>query len=246
MNEIETKITNLKKCLYKDNSENNEIDKLNTQKNLFELLRECIKEKEYIAEVGSYTLNVNPTNLSVKYETDETIIEISNEDVYYETTRELELRYFALNDQLEYSNDIPVIEVTGLVTNIDGMMEESYQIQLLTDNDDNIKNYLNLSKVNEFRYTDQELETPFSVILSRSIRKDAPRLDVLDLFKEYKVVPIKYDYINDKFIKEDPARRIFTPNDYSVYLPTLEDKKALVSFIYNCIIEFYTEYINNQ
>ena len=70
--ELKNKTENLKKILY--NNEFNDQDRLIIQKNLFELLRECIKSQVYEVEVGSYILNINPKTLSVKYETPETII----------------------------------------------------------------------------------------------------------------------------------------------------------------------------
>lgn len=241
---IETIKQEFKNCLYKNNIENDELDKINVQKCLFELLRECIKEREYIVEVGAYLLNIEPSQLSVKYETDETIVEISNEDVYYETTRELEVRYFALEDKETYSIDAPVIEVTGMITNVDGVMEESYELELLTEKEDDIKNYLNVLS-DGFVYSDLEMSSPYNVILARQIRKDTPRFDVFELFKLNRVVPVVYDYVNNSY-KKDEIRKEFHPNNYSNYLPNLSDKKDLVSFLYSSIIEFYSEYLNNQ
>lgn len=245
--EITSKIENLKNCLYQNSYERSELDKVSIKKNLFELLRECIKERQYNVEVGSFILDINPSNLSVKYETDETTVELSNEDVYYETTRELEVRYFALEDKEVYSIEEPTIEVTGLVTNIEGLVEESYQIELFTYNEnDNIKNYINNIDSFGFKYTDIEIENQFSVIITRSIKVEQPRLDVIDLFKPGKVIPIKYNHHNNNYEKEPALRRNYLPNNYSLYLPSLSDKKDVVTYIYSSIIEFYTAYINNQ
>lgn len=244
--EIENKIQMLKNCLYKGSKEVTDLDKVNMQKCLFALLRECIKERYYEVEVGSYFLSIHPDNLAVKYETDETIVELSNEDVYYESTRELEVRYFAMEDRIVYNLDIPTIEVTGMVTNVEGVCEESYQIELFTDEEDNIKNYLDIEMVPGFRYSDQDIETDTSVILTRSIRKDMPRLDVLHLFKEGMVFPVRYDHINNQYLKENPIVRVYNTNNYSAYLPALEDKKELVSLLYSSIVSFYGSIINNQ
>lgn len=242
--EIENKIGNLKNCLYNASQEINTFDRVAMQKYLFELLRECIKEREYTIEVGAYVFNVEPSHLSVKYETDETIVEISNEDVYFETTRELEVRYFALEDKETYSIDVPVIEVTGMITNVNGVMEESYELELLTEKEEDIKNYLDTLS-GGFVYSDPSVSSSYNVIISRQIKRDTPRFDVYDLFKLKSVVPVMYDYVNDCYKKEE-LRHIFHPNNYSNYLPSLNDKKDLVSFLYSSIIAFYSEYINNQ
>ena len=160
--ELKNKTENLKKILY--NNEFNDQDRLIIQKNLFELLRECIKSQVYEVEVGSYILNINPNTLSVKYETPETIIELSNEDIYFETERELEVKFYTLKDVSLNDRSYPIIKVSGLINNVDGDIIESYQIELFTKNEDNIKNYLS-DNLGEFTFTSLDIETPYSVIL---------------------------------------------------------------------------------
>ena len=117
------------------------------KKNLYLLLRECIKEKEYEVRIGSYEFNITPQNLSVKYKSDQTIVEVSNEDVYFESTRDTETRFFCISQmkKSEFLMDTPLIRVTGSVTNIDDVCEEHYLFELYTDDEsDSIRNYLQL------------------------------------------------------------------------------------------------------
>lgn len=249
MSELKKKINNLKKNLYQNNSELDNIDKISLQKSLFELVRECIKEREYEIEVGSYTIDVTPADLSVRYETEESVVEISNADVYYETTREVESRFFVVTNEPyeEYPSNSKVISVTGIVTNIDGDIEEHYEFELLNNQNDDIRNYLTLSNFNVSGavYSGEEVASPNSVIIKKAINKLDTRTDVIDFFIPNKVVPVTYTIENDKYIRE-ANRRVFNPSDYSLLVPTLEEKKKLVNFIYSSIVEYYTEYINNN
>ena len=68
--EMDKKIAELKKYLYPNNDINYDIDKNQIKKTLYQLLRECLKERRYIIEIGAYTIDVTPKNLSVKYETE--------------------------------------------------------------------------------------------------------------------------------------------------------------------------------
>ena len=93
--DLEIAISELQKCLYPDN--NQEIDNISLKKTLYSVLRECLKANRYEIEVGDYTINVNPKSLLVTYESNHTMIEVSNEDVYYETVRDIETRLFCIS-----------------------------------------------------------------------------------------------------------------------------------------------------
>ncbi len=239
--ELKNKTENLKKILY--NNEFNDQDRLIIQKNLFELLRECIKSQVYEVEVGSYILNINPNTLSVKYETPETIIELSNEDIYFETERELEVKFYTLKDVSLNDRSYPIIKVSGLINNVDGDIIESYQIELFTKNEDNIKNYLS-DNLGEFTFTSLDIETPYSVILSRTIKNNSLRINPINFFKKDSVIPIIYDYTNKRYINASNDDKI--SRDYIPYLPVLQDKKEIVNYLYGLIIDFYNDYLNKQ
>ena len=90
-------IEDLKKLIYP--IPKNEIDKTNIEKNIFKLMRTSILEKNYEIQVGPYILNFNPDELKVFYENEFTKVELSNEDVYYETMRPLETKYYCLSNE---------------------------------------------------------------------------------------------------------------------------------------------------
>ncbi len=247
--ELNSRIKNLKLVLYKENEEIANIDRISIQKNLFSLIRECIKEREYIVEIGSYEINVSPSNLYVKYENDETVIEISSDDVYYETSRETECRYFIISNEYkkEYPRNTSVIKVTGLVTNVDGDSTEFYEFELITDKEDNIKNYLTLSNFNvSGAIYSSESNSNYSAIIKKEVDRNSQRTDVIDFFLPNAVIPVTYNLQEDKYIREDNKRRIYNPNDYRILIPNIDDKKNIVNFIYSSIVEYYTEYINNN
>lgn len=248
--EMKKKISLLKANLYKGLDEVESIDKISLQKNLFELLRECIKNRVYSVEIGSYEININPEDLSVKYETDDTTIEISNEDVYYETTRELECRYFVIDNNIqdEYPFETKAVRVTGIVTNIDGDCEEHYELELLTNEVDKIKNYLTLSNFNVAgcMYSSEEATDDYSAIIKKEIKTNDKRTDVIDFFLPNKAISVTYEPNTNKYIRDTNQRKVYNPSDYSVLLPILEEKKNVINYIYSSIVEFYTNYINNN
>lgn len=249
-NELENKKNELFRLLYNNDEEIIEVDKNSVQKTMFELIRECIKEKEFDVEIGNYILNVSLDNLSVIYETEDNIIEISNKDVYYETTRETESRMFLLTTELkdEYPPTIPAIEVTGVVTNIDGDCEELYQFGLFTNTPDNVKKYITLTpndqNPNPVTYSGMEIETPYAVVIKRKINPNYNLTDVKNFINNNNIVEVLYDYTNQKYVRVKDNTRVI--NSYRELLPSLDDKKNLISFLYNTIVSFYREYMNNN
>lgn len=242
--ELENRIAELKKYLY-PNSEHKEIDKIGLKKALFLLIRECIKEQYYVVEIGSYRIDVTPKNLSVKYDSKHTIVEVSNLDVYYETTRDIETRFFAISQvkKDEFLIDIPLIRTTGMVTNIDGLCEEHLCFELYTDEADNINNYLNLP--NNVEVIGQTLPNDYQLTLKRKITIDEPRTDIIDYLDQERVVPVYLDTVVEKY-KTQVSRRVYNPNNYSLLLPKIEEQKSIVTFIYSSMVEFYQEYLNNN
>lgn len=241
--EIKKAKDNLKHYLYQET-----FDKINVEKCVFQLLRECIKEREYEVQVGAYQFNLLPQDLSVTYETEGTVITFSNEDIYYETTRVVENRYFVISreEKDEYSIDTAVIKVSGIVTNVDGDCEENYQFELFTEKEDDLKNYITLNNVVNFHYAGLDMETPYSVIVSREVKRNTYRVDVFDFFKPNQVFPVIYDCIANKYVKEKQMRKIFKPNDYSILLPMNEEKKDIVYFLYLTMMDFYKQYMSNK
>ena len=243
--EIENKISELKKYLYPNDKEKNNIDKTQVKKALYQLLRECLKERQYIVEIGSYIIDVTPKNLSVKYESEHTIVEVSNEDIYYETVRDIETRFFCISQikRDEFQSDNAVIRATGMVTNISGRCEEHFSFELYSPTEDNINKYLNLPvgvKQIELPQPDDYLAT-----VKKSIRLTDPRTDVIDYLNKNKVVPVFYDATVNKY-KTQVDRRAYNPNNYTLLLPRIEEIKSIVSYLYSSMVEFYTEYLNEN
>ncbi len=243
---IEKLTKDLKKYLYHNNQELTEIDKISFQKALFTLLRECIKQKEYDIEIGSYHINLNPLDTIVEYENDDTSVRITKNDAYYETTRETEIRYFipdiipSFNDT--YGPESPVIKVSGLVDNIAGDCTESYSFELFNIDED-ISTYLNIPENMEI--SSAVPPTKYNIILKRNITRNDKRLDVIKIFKENKVVPVIYNPKLDKYVKTSYEKE-YNPDNYSSLIPDLTERKNIVSFIYSQIVEFYDLYLNNN
>lgn len=224
---------------------NEEIDELVLKKNLYLLLKESIKERNYEITIGSYEFNITPQDLSVKYVTDNTTVEVSNEDVYYETTRDTETRFFCISQvkKSEFLMDVPLIRVTGSVTNIADICEEHYLFELYTDDEnDSIRNYLNLPS--DTKISELNLDSQRATMVHRKVKREDPRTDVIDLLTPNKVIPVFLDTIVEKY-KALPDRKEYNPNNYTELLPTLEDKKKTIRFIYGAIVDFYSEYLNN-
>jgi hypothetical protein len=222
------------------------VDEITLKKNLYLMLRECIKEKEYEVKIGSYEFNITPKNLSVKYNNDQTIVEVSNEDVYFETTRDTETRFFCISQmkKSEFLMDNPLIRVTGSVTNIADVCEEHYLFELYTeDENDSIRNYLHLPS--DTQISDLSLNPNEATMVHRKIKRNDPRTDVIDFLVKDKVVPVFLDTIIEKY-KALPDKKDYDPNNYSELLPTLDDKKKLIRFIYAAIVDFYTDYLNEN
>ncbi len=229
----------LHKILYSDNN----VDEVTLKKNLYLLLKECIKEKEYEVKIGSYEMNITPKDLSVKYKSDQTIVEVSNEDVYFESTRDTETRFFCISQmrKSEFLMDTPLIRVTGSVTNIADVCEEHYLFELYTDDEnDSIKNYIKLPSNAEV--SDLSLDPDQAMMIHRKINREDKRTDVVDFFLMGKVIPVFLDTIIEKY-KALPDRKEYEPDDYSQLLPTLDEKKKVVRFMYGAIVDFYKEYL---
>ncbi len=243
--EIENRILDLKKYLYSSDEEKTAIDKTQVKKSLYQLLRECLKERKYIVEVGSYIIDITPKNLSVKYESEHTTVEVSNNDIYYETIRDIETRFFCISQikRDEFQIDNAVIRTTGIVTNIDGTCEEHFSFELYSPTEDNINNYLNLPV--GVKLVEQPQQDDYLATVKKSIKITDPRTDVIDYLNKNKVVPVFYDATINKY-KTQVDRRDYTPNNYSLLLPRVEEIKSIVSYLYSSMVEFYTEYMNGN
>ena len=81
-------------------------------------------------------------------------------------------------------------------------------------------------------------------MVHRKVNRNDKRTDVIDFLLPNKVIPVFLDTIVEKY-KSLPDRKEYDPNNYTQLLPTLEDKKKTIRFIYGAIVDFYSEYLNN-
>ena len=140
--------------------------------------------------------------------------------------------------------DTPLIRVTGSVTNIDGICEEHYLFELYTDEEnDSIRNYLHLPE--DAQISELNIDQTKSTMVKRRVNREDKRTDVIDFLTPGKVIPVFLDTIVEKY-KALPDRKEYNPSDYSELIPTLEDQKKVVRFIYGAIVEFYSNYIYNE
>lgn len=237
---LENKIKNLQRDLYPNDMGSNIINRNEIQKNVYELLKQCLVEEKTQIEIGSYNINIDPKELSVIYDTGVTKIEVSNYDVSFETERETEKKYYVISDENKSLYDINsrYITVEGRVLNYNGTCEELYRIELYSnDEKDNLKDYITLSE--GFEYIEKECSRE-GVTICRRVLRDEKKFNVSRLFNSDKVkVVILHD---DKFIKSLEANFTMT-EDYSRLMPTLNRQKEIISFIYSTIVDFYNEYM---
>lgn len=226
-------IEELKKLIYP--IPKNEIDKISIEKNLFKLMRASILEKQYEKEVGPYILNFNPQDIKVFYENDFTKIEMSNKDIYYETNRPLETKYYCLSNNLKesYSPNEPYYIVNGNIININGTIEEHYSIELETNNPNlTITDNLNLPSSFKIITNDEN-----GLTIYREIKPDEKRTNPLNFFNN-SVRSVFYDEKQDLFINKDT----YKDETYRKYLPELQKEKEIVTFIYQTMKNFYSKY----
>lgn len=243
MNKIQEIINELKKYIYYNKIENSDFDKVNIQKNLYKLLRECIKNEVYEVEIGSYKLNIKLDELSVKYETENTLVEVSKEDVHVENISETNIEYFVISpvESEEYNITIPAIMVEGVISTYDNTYEEIYEITISEDIEDNIRNYINLN--NRFEYASNEFDNKYSVIIKRNINRETKYINIYDIFNKKIVKPVTYNRNKDNYVRRTIS---YESKTYDNLIPTLDDKKLITSYLYGLIVEFYTEYVNNN
>ena len=237
---LDDKIISLQRELYPNDMGVNVINKSNIQKNVYELLKQCILEEETEIDIGSYTINIDPKELAVTYDTGITKLEVSNYDVSFETERTTEKKYYVISDEnkLFYDIDSKYITAEGRVLNYNGTCEELYRIELFSDDPkDKIKDYIGL--VDGFEYIENDC-TPTVATICRRVLIDERKFNVSRLFNSDKVkVVILHD---NKFIKSLEAN--YTINeDYSLLMPNLNRQKEILSFIYSIIVDFYNEYM---
>ena len=236
------KLRSFRELLYPNNEEVEKLNPVQVKKVIYEGLREFLKQKEYQFTVGSYYFDITPRNLSVIYETPDTRIEVSNKDVHFETTRQVPIRYFVVSkeEQDEYPEDQPCIQVSGEILQYDNFYNsETYTFALVSNGLQDIKRYIKIPE--DWETTEDDIEyNPREIAIYHEINKNDKVIDVGKFFNKDLVKPVYYDYQERKY-----TPTTFESNEtYEKYLPSLENKKEIISTIYSTIVDFYNEYIN--
>lgn len=216
-----------------------ELDKTTIQKNIYLLLRECMNENIHQINIGDFYLELNPENLNITYENTLNRVELSNQDIYYETICPLNTSYFVISSkQDKYLDTNPYIEVNRTVLNMNGDKEVHIELTLYSNKEDKITNYLELPSnysINIYNEND-----PLNIIVVKPILIDEPITKISDIFKKDLVRYTIYDSKNNEFIDTNED---YQNDTYNKYLPSLNRQKEIVSLLYNTITNFYIEYI---
>ena len=213
------------------------IDEIQLKKNIYQLIKACIKTKQYEISIGEYQININPEELMIKKELEETLIEINREEIYYETERETDIRFYCITDkkEKEYSLETPTIQVQGHVMNIKNHKKAEYILTVLNNEKLNIRNYIINNNI--------AISNINTAIIELNIDNKTPIIDLKDYLDYTKVVPVYLDYKNNKYITDIP---FIEPKTYQTYLPNINKEIIKMKKIYNCIIEFYNEYSTKE
>lgn len=242
MDIINEKIKELKNYINFNKIEESDIDKNKIQKCFFQLMRECIKSGMSTIEVGSYTINIKPEELAVIYDADDTYVEISNKDIHKENLIPMGISYFVINptEQDEYPITTPAIRATGTISTYDDVYEEIYELVISDDINDDIRNYIILN--NGYTYSESEFSDKYNVTVKRTITDKTPYIDIYDILNKNIIHPVTYIPETENYVK----RTVDTDKSYKNLIPSLNDKQIITSYLYSLIVDFYTEYMNNQ
>lgn len=206
------------------------------EEKLKHVLRESIKRRILKITAGSYQIDFDPRKISVVYENPNTYIKVADNDIYYETERENNVRYFIISNDKKDQYDIqtPCIKVQNSVVSINGEAKENYYIELLAEDETiDLKNYLkDVQNFNEV--------TSFDAEISREVSKNSNHFDLMNLFDEKNIIPVTYSYFDDCFINYQEQK----DKDYEILLPDVTNQINKLKKIFFIIIDFYKEYSN--
>jgi hypothetical protein len=230
--ELETSLNNIYTILKSQN-----INETELKKDVYTILRASLKNKKYELSIGEYYFNLTPKDIIIRKDTDDTLIEINNDEIYYETERNTESRFYILTDQNqnEYNIDTPAIQIEGHVMNIINNKRVEYIFKLINSPENyNIRNYIINNKI--------ELIDKKTAILTIDIDNDTPMIDYEDYLDKTKIKKVFLDYQKNKYIIKD----IKEPNNYIIYLPDISKQIVTLKKIYNYVIDFYNEYASKE
>lgn len=227
MNNLTTAISDMEKVLYSDNNREEIL-----KKNLYTLLKECIKEKEYNVKVGEININFNPSNIRVKLNTPNINIEISGELEYYDTTVYSPIDYYVFESKKELPGYVPAISVSSEILNIKEQLFHNIIIKPITD-DIVIDSYvINATKIENNIAT---IKIP--------VNKNDQIINIENYLEMNNLYHANYLFKEDKYIVEPKQVDLKTYDDYKL---DITQQRELISTIYKYIIEFYNFYLKNN
>ncbi len=227
MNNLTTAISDMEKVLYSDNNREEIL-----KKNLYTLLKECIKEKEYNVKVGEININFNPSNIRVKLNTQNINIEISSELEYYDTTVYSPIDYYVFESKKELPGYVPAISVSSEILNIKEQLFHNIIIKPITD-DIVIDSYvINATKIENNIAT---IKIP--------VNKNDQIINIENYLEMNNLYHANYLFKEDKYIVEPKQVDLKTYDDYKL---DITQQRELISTIYKYIIEFYNFYLKNN
>lgn len=208
------------------------IDEKYLNRKIFELIKNCIKNKVNEIRLGNYFVNLNPSDLKVTYESESTYLEYSNVDIYEEYEIIDNIQYYIIrNAENDYNEKSPVIKVTNSIIKSSPNYSENLTFELQNAIDDTIVKYL---KEND----DLEIENNNFAKVDKYFNPEDNRLNeekYLDLSRVMLVCK-QLDGTYKPTYREEKAK-------YVDILPNLDNNKKIVSQIYNTILNFYKEFI---
>lgn len=227
MNNLKTAISDMEKVLYSNNNKEEIL-----KKNLYTLLKECIKEKEYNVKVGEININFNPSDIRVKLNTQNINIEISDELEYYDTTVYSPIDYYVFESKKELPGYVPAISVSSEILNIKEQLFHNIIIKPITD-DIVIDSYvINATKIENNIAT---IKIP--------VNKDDQIINIENYLEMNNLYHANYLFKEDKYIIEPKQEDLKTYDDYKL---DVTQQRELISTIYKYIIEFYNFYLKNN
>lgn len=229
LEELNDCIDNVYDIIYKDLTLDNE--KLSNE--LKKLYRNAIKTEIYKIQIGDYFIDMNPENINICYDSQDTYIEINKLDQVVETHRPLDVKYYCITNELKdyYPLNTPCIKVSGEALCMDGIKTDNRFIEML-----NPKFEMRL----KFFVTDEVVLD--NITTGTTIKEVDPNdqiIDPLTFFNSDQLVPVKLNYFEKNFSRiQEPAM----PTTYKKHFPRTAGKIKVIKEMLNSLIEFYNSF----
>ena len=231
LEELNNSIEKVYDIIYKDLN----LDSEKLSKALKLLYRNAIKTEIYKIKIGDYYIDMDPQNINISYDSQDTYIEISKDDQVIETHRPLETKYYILSNEIKdiYPLSTPCIKISGEALSMDGIKTDNRFIELLNPRFEMRLDY----------YVNDEviLDTQNRGSTIKEVDPSELIIDPIIFFKEGKLIPVKLNYFDKNFsrIVEEPLQY-----NYKKFFPRTAGKVKIIKEMLNCLIEFYNSFNN--